>query len=546
VADAVVIGAGPNGLVAANLLAARGWDVLVLEEQPVAGGAVKSSELIEPGFVNDHFSAFYPLAPASSIIRGLHLEDHGLRWRRSPAAVAHPEADGRCATIWLDLDRTAESLERFAPGDGERWRQVYRWWRRFGDALTDALFTPFPPIRAGARIAASLGPRDLLELLRFGVLPVRRYAEESFAGEGGAWLLAGNALHTDLTPDQPGGALFGLVLSGLGQQFGFPVPEGGSGRLTGALVRRLESHGGVIRTGAAVERVTVEHGRATGVRLAGGEAIRARRAVLADTGAPALFRDLVGEEHLPERLVDEIGRFQYDNSTVKIDWTLDGPIPWTAEEARCAGTIHVAEGMDALSEGSAQLTRRLIPSRPFLVMGQYACVDPSRQPEGRETAWAYTHVPQQVDGDAGGEGLTGRFDERETDLFVRRVEAEVERLAPGFRALIRGRHVFTPAKLEAANRNLVGGAVNNGTAQIHQQLVFRPVPGLGRPETAVRDLYLASSAAHPGGGVHGGPGGNAARAVLNAQRARRAAVGLGAVGAGALALRRAFPGSRRG
>jgi len=540
-ADAVVIGAGPNGLVAANILADRGWDVAVFEEQPVAGGAVKSSELIEPGFVNDHFSAFYPLAPASSIITQLRLEEHGLRWRRADAPVAHPQPDGRCAMLWRDLERTAESLERFAPGDGERWREVIRWWQRFGDALTDGLFTPFPPVKAGARIAASLGPRDLRTFLRFGVLPVRRYAEESFNGEGGGWLLAGNALHTDLTPDQPGSALFGLVLCGLGQEHGFPVPEGGSGELVGAMVRRLESRGATLRTGERVERVLIRGGRAAGVRLASGEEVGAAKAVLADTGAPALYRDLVGEEHLPARLLSELRRFQYDNSTVKIDWTLDAPIPWTAEEARAAGTVHLAEGMDALTRTSSQLNRRLIPDRPFLVMGQYAATDPTRQPEGRDTAWAYTHVPQEIDGDAGGE-LTGSFDEHETQLFARRVEDEIERAAPGFRDLIRGRHVFTPAKLEAANRNLAGGAVNNGTAQIHQQLTFRPVPGLGRPETPVPGLYLASSAAHPGGGVHGGPGGNAARAVLAAERLKRRGF---ALGAGVLALA-GFSALRRG
>jgi len=538
----VVIGAGPNGLVAANVLADHGWAVEVLEEQAVPGGAVKSSELIEPGFVNDHFSAFYPLAPASSVISDLRLEEHGLRWRRSIASVAHPDADGRCATIWNDIERTAASLERFAAGDGERWAEVLRWWTRFGDALTDGLFTPFPPIRAGARIAASLGPRDLLDFLRFGMLPVRRYAEESFAGEGGAWLLAGNALHTDLTPDQPGSALFGLVLCGLGQQHGFPVPEGGAGQLSAALVRRLESRGGSLRTGERVVKVLVRGERAVGVRLHSGEEVGAAKAVLADTGAPALYTELVGEEHLPARFVGRLRHFQLDNSTVKIDWTLDGPIPWAAEEAHSAGTVHLAEGMDGMTQGATELVRRLIPARPFLVMGQYSMVDPSRQPAGRETAWAYTHVPQEVDGDAGGEGLTGRFDDHEVEVFTRRVEDEIERRAPGFRDLIRGRHVFTPAKLQAANRNLEGGAVNNGTAQIHQQLVFRPVPGLGRPETPVRGLYLASSAAHPGGGVHGGPGSNAARAVLAAERLKRTAV---AAGAGALALG-AFSAARRG
>jgi phytoene dehydrogenase-like protein len=263
--------------------------------------------------------------------------------------------------------------------------------------------------------------------------------------------------------------------------------------------------------------------------------VSARKAVLATVGAPALFRDLVGEEHLPGDFMADLDRFQYDNSTIKLDWALDGPIPWAAAEARRAGTLHIADGMDDLTRTTAQLSRSLIPDRPFLVMGQYSMIDDTRQPPGRETAWAYTHVPQRPRGDAGPDELTGSWDEREVDAFVARVEAEVERRAPGFRDLIRARHVFTPAKLEAANPNLVGGAINSGTAQIHQQVVFRPIPGLARPETPIRGLYLAGSSAHPGGGVHGAAGTNAARAALAVDRRRPVGLAVGVAAAAALA-----------
>lgn len=522
--DAVLIGAGHNCLVAANVLRERGWSVLVLEAEDEPGGAVKSGELTEPGFTSDLFSAFYPLAAASPAIRALGLERHGLRWRRAPLAVAHPQPDGTCAVISADIEETAASLERFAPGDGAAWHDLYAYWQRAGGPFMETLLRPFPPFRGAVRLAAALGPKGLLRFGRFSLLPVRRLAEERFRGDGGAWLLAGNALHADLTPDSAGGGLFGWVLCGLGQQYGFPVPEGGAGRLTSALVDRLQSNGGRIECGERVSRVLIRRGRAVGVRTEAGEEVVAARAVLAGAGAPALFRDLVGEEHLPTGYLSDLRSFQYDSATVKVDWSLDGPVPWAAADARRAGTIHVADGMDFLTHVSSQLSRNLIPDRPFLVMGQYSAFDETRQPQGKETLWAYTHVPQRPKGDAGRDDLSGSWDEREVDAFVHRVEREVERRAPGFRDLIRTRHVFTPRSLEAANSNLVGGAVNSGTAQIHQQVLFRPTPGLARPETPIRRLYLAGSSAHPGGGVHGAAGANAAHAALAAERARKGAL----------------------
>jgi len=516
--DAVVIGAGHNGLVAANVLAEHGWRVLVLEEQPAPGGAVKSGELTEPGFTSDLFSSFYPLAAASPALDAMELERFGVRWRRAPLAVAHPQPDGRCASLSLDLGETASSLERFAAGDGERWRSFYGIWEQAGSPFMDALLRPFPPLRGSARLAAALGPRGLLRFTRFALLPVRRMAEERFRGEGAAWLLAGNALHADLTPDSAGGGLFGWVLCGLGQQHGFPVPEGGAGRLIDALVARLRAHGGELVCGAPVSQVIVRGGRAVGVRLHDGSDVSAARGVLATTLAPTLFHELVGDQHLPRDFVADLDHFQLDNGTLKVDWSLDAPISWIAEDAHRAGTLHVADGIDALTRTTAQLTRGMIPDEPFLVMGQYASVDPTRMPAGREVAWAYTHLPQRVRGDAGPDGLTGAWDERETEAFVARIEAQIERRAPGFRSLIRRRHVFTPAAFEAANRNLRGGALNGGTAQVHQQVVFRPVPGLARPATPLRGLWLAGASAHPGGGVHGAAGFNAARAVLHAWR----------------------------
>jgi phytoene dehydrogenase-like protein len=515
VVDAIVIGSGPNGLVAANLLADAGWDVLVLEAQADAGGAVRSGELTLPGFVHDRFSSFYPLGLASPVMQGLDLEAHGVRWRQPEIALAHPAPDGTAALLSRDLEATCASLEALGRGDGEAFRRWMAYWDRISGPLLDALFTPFPPVRGAARLAGVLGPRGLLELTRFGVMPVRRWAEEEFAGEGAARLFAGNALHADLNPESPGSALYGMVLCGLGHQVGFPVPEGGSGRLSDALVRRLRGAGGDVECGARVTRVELRGGRAAAVRTADGRRFAVRRAVLADVGAPQLYEDLVGLEHLPDRVRHGLERFQYDNSTFKVDWALSGPVPWQAPGVDRAGTIHVTPGLDALTEAMAQIDRRLVPERPFLIAGQYDTFDSTRAPEGCATFWGYTHVPREVRGDAGDDGLTGDWeDPREREAFTRRIEDQVEAVAPGFRARILDRHVTSPLELEAADANLVKGAINGGTAQLHQQLVLRPVPGLGRAETPVPGLYLASASAHPGGGVHGACGANAARAAL--------------------------------
>ena len=495
--DAVVIGAGHNGLVAANLLADAGWAVLVVEADGVVGGAARSAEVTRAGFVSDLFSGFYPLGYASRVLRGLQLEQHGLRWTRSELAFAHPSHDGRCAFVSTDLDETAACLDDFAAGDGDAWRKLYDLWGRVGAGLLDGLLTPFPPVRAGARIARGLGSADeLVRFARFGILPVRRLAEESFRGEGGGWLLAGNALHADLTPESSGGGLFGWLLCCLGQQVGFPVPVGGAGEITQALARRLEARGGEVRVGAHVEAVEVAGGRATGVTLAGGERVAAARAVVAAVPAVHLYGRLLPAGGGPSI---DMSRWQPDNPTVKVDWALDRPIPWSAPAARRAGTVHVSQGMDGLAVAAGELARGVVPEDPFIVLGQYSMVDPTRCPAGAEVAWGYTHTPV---GHTWGPG--------ELDRFVARMEAQIERMAPGFRDTILDRYVA----------DIPAGTVNQGTAQLHQQLIFRPVPGTGRPETPVPSLYLASASAHPGGGVHGGPGSNAARAILGRERLR--------------------------
>lgn len=243
--------------------------------------------------------------------------------------------------------------------------------------------------------------------------------------------------------------------------------------------------------------------------------------MLADTDASSLYLSLVGADLLPASFVSRVRRIERSAGTFKIDWALSGPIPWTDPSVHGAGTDHVADSLAELTTGAHQLTTGQLPDRPFLLLGQMTTADPTRSPPGTESAWAYTHVPQHVRGDASDDGLTGTWDDAERDRFAARMEARVEAHAPGFRDRILARHLMSPPDLEAASRNLVGDDISGGTAQLHQQLIFRPVPGLARAETPIKQLYLASASAHPGGAVHGAPGANAARAALLHRRWRR-------------------------
>jgi phytoene dehydrogenase-like protein len=474
--DAIVIGAGPNGLVAANVLADAGLSVAVFEAEASVGGAVLSAELVEPGFVNDVYSAFYPLAVASPAMRAMELERWGVRWRHGPLVLAHPTPDGRCVALSRDIDETAASLDEYAPGDGAAWRELMRFWTRIEPALLRGLAAPVPPVRAAASLLARLGPRGVRELARTALQPVRSFTAERFEGEGAALLIGANALHADLTPESALGGFYGLFLAALGQRYGFPFPEGGAGQISKALARRAEARGVTIVTGSPVERIAVRDGSTRGV-VVGGVEVRSRE-VLAAVSIWELDR-LLGRATPASA--------EPDPAVVKVDWTLDGPVPWSAAAARRAPVVHLADSLDALTEYSAELGQGREPQRPFVLFGQYSQGDPTRAPEGKETAWAYTHAPPDAN----------------SERTANRMEDEVERGAPGFKALVRGRHVAL----------LPPGRVNGGTAQLHNQFIFRGTRW-GRPRTDVAHLYLASFSVHPGGGVHGAAGWNAAVSAL--------------------------------
>jgi phytoene dehydrogenase-like protein len=515
-ADAVVIGAGPNGLVAACRLADAGWDVVLLEANDDVGGAARSEQQ-PPGYVTDRFSAFYPLAAAAPSIGRLDLHHHGLTWSHSPSVVAHPHADSdRLAILHRRPEDTAAALERYAAGDGDTWLELFAQWQRLREPLLKALFGPFPPVRAAiGMLRRAGGSAEALRLARRLLLPVTRLGDELFHGPDGKLLLAGNAMHADIPAVSAASGGFGWLMTMLAQDVGFPVPVGGSGQLTQALAARATAAGVRIITGSRVERVLVSGGRAVGVTTADGRRVRVRRAVLADVAAPTLYGSLLPPEALPSRLLDQLRHFDWDLPTVKVNWALDAPVPWRAAEVGTAGTVHLGADEGELAEWSASLAAGRPSRHTFMLLGQMAAADPSRAPEGGESVWAYSHLPRPRPGSTGSTDT----DPAAAKELADRMQETLERFAPGFGAHVVHQSVQLPADLEGDDANLGRGAVNGGTAQLHQQLIFRPIPGLGRPETVIGNLYLAGASAHPGGGVHGGAGDNAALAALrNARR----------------------------
>jgi phytoene dehydrogenase-like protein len=418
---------------------------------------------------------------------------------------------------------TAGLLEAEHAGDGDQWLELCRRWDVIGDQLIAGLLTPFPPLRAMLAGLPRLPKAGGMDLVRMLLTPVADRSLWPFAGDGARLLLAGNGGHSDIPLDAPGSGLMGLLMTMLGQTIGFPVPEGGAGRLSGALAARLRALGGEIRCGVPARRIVVEHGRAVAVEAADGTRVTAGRAVVAAVVAPLLYGALVDGSVLPVRVRRGMRRFQWDPGTVKVDWALSGPVPWQVAPAYAPGTVHVSDDLPDMSASLGQVSSGLVPARPFLLVGQMTTSDPTRSPEGTESMWAYTHVPREVAGDAGDEGISGRWDHDECERFADRIQARIEARAPGFGSRVLARRVLGPHELESRNANLVGGSLNGGTSQLHQQLVFRPVPGSGRAETGIKGLYLGSASAHPGGGVHGAAGMNAARAALAHHRVRRLA-----------------------
>ena len=456
---AIVVGSGSNGLAAAIVLARAGVDVRVVEGEDTVGGGCRSAELTLPGFVHDVCAAIHPLAASSPFLRTVPLADHGVEWIESPAALAHPFDDGTAALLFRSIEATGETLGE----DAARYRRLIEPLVERSEHLLEDVLGP-------------LGvPKSLAAFAGFSVrsaLPASALARRVFREPRAQALFAGLAAHSMVPLTRLPTASYGLVLAVLAHVAGWPLARGGSQQLSDGLVSYVRSLGGEVETGR----------RVTSLRELG-----ASRPVLLDI-TPRAFLAMA---ELPARYRRRLGRFRYGPGVFKLDWALDGPIPWRAPECAQAATVHLGGTLEEIVASEREPWRGRVAERPYVVFAQQSLFDPTRAPEGKHTAWAYCHVPN---------GSTVDMTDR--------IEAQLERFAPGFRDLVLARSTMGPVEMEAHNPNYVGGDINAGAADLRQTVARTPYA------TPLPGVFLCSASTPPGGGVHGMCGFHAASAAL--------------------------------
>ena len=464
--DAVVVGSGPNGLSAAIMLARAGLSVLLLEAHETIGGGARTEELTLPGFKHDICSAIHPMGVMSPFFKTLPLAEHGLVWLDSPYPITHPLDDGSAAVLDLSVDKTAARLG----GDGDAYRRLMQPFASNAAALFDEILRPL-----------RLLPHHPFLLARFGLDGVRSALSlaKRFRGHAARALFGGCAAHSFLPLDGAGSASFGLVLAIAGHAIGWPCAKGGSGAIIEALASYFRSLGGMIQTSSPVRSM--------------GD-VPSSRAVLFDV-TPRQLADIAGDD-LPPSYTKRLRRFRYGPGVFKIDWALDGPIPWRAEECRHSATVHVGGTIEEIAEHEGAIWQGRNSGRPFVLVAQQSLFDDSRAPDGKQTGWAYCHVPHGS-----------------TDDMTDAIEHQIERFAPGFRQRILARHTMDTAAYESYNANIIGGDISGG-ANTLAQVMARPFLRRDPYSTPNKRIYLASSSTPPGGGVHGMCGYWAARSAM--------------------------------
>lgn len=518
--DAVVVGAGHNGLVAAIYLAREGWDVCVLERNEQPGGAVRSAELTEGGYVHDVYSTNQNLFLGSETYADLgdDLREQGLAFSTSEAAFANVFPDGSALRVYADAERTREELAAHSERDAEGWEELRGEFGRFRETLLPLMNQPLPSLAAGRTLvdaAREEGVRSLLDLARIPLHSTRELGDAYLQTPEARALLACWGLHLDFGPDVAGGGLFSFLESFSALSEGINVATGGASEIVDALVGVLEEAGGEVRTDAEVVAVNTRDGRATGVELADGTTVRARNAVVGNVTPTVMFDDLVAEDAVPEAFSRKVDQYEYGPGTMMVHLAVEDLPDWEAGgDLAEFGYVHVAPYVEDLAETYTHAQNGVIPEEPLLVVGQTTAVDETRTPDDGHVLWVQVRaLPTDIRGDAAGEiDATDWADA--SDPVADRVLDKLETYAPGIRDQVVDRTVLSPADLEADNPNLVGGDSVAGSHHFRQNFLWRPVPGWSRYAMPVDDLYLCGASTWPGAGNNATSGRLCARRIL--------------------------------
>ncbi len=545
--DALVVGGGHNGLVAALYLARAGKKTLVLERNADAGGCIRSGEATRPGYVHDLYSTNMNLFLASPVWRELKedLQRHGLHFARSSTPYCNVFPDGTALRVYADASQTLDALRAHDDGDARGWETLYGHFKQFQKTLLPLYSTALPSAGAALKLAGAAsgaGIGTLETLARLVLMSTREMGDAFFATPEARALIATWGLHLDFGPDVSGGGMFPLLEAFSDMEEGISVVEGGASRLTDALVALVREAGGEVWTGAEVARITTAGSRVTGAELASGEILEAPL-VVANLTPRVLFGRLLSGAPLPDAFRQQMQQFQYGPATMMVHLALDAPAPWRAgADVSQFAYVHIAPDVDTLARAYTQAQNGLLPDSPLLIVGQTTAVDATRTPDGAHLLWIQVRpLPRDIAGDAAGDIGARSWDEAAAP-FAERVLDKLEAYAPGIRQHIVGRHVISPALLEASNPNLVGGDSIAGSHHLSQNFLWRPAPGHSRYRMPLGGLYMVGAGTWPGAGNNATSGYLAAQEILKPGAAKVAGVAAaGAAGLAALAtLRRAW------